>query len=57
MSENFGDEFLKEKWPAWQRLFAKLWGIVEGGGYAPLEVRLTTFNRTQVRKARDEILN
>lgn len=57
MSENFSSGFLKEKWSAWQRSIARLWGIVEGRGYAPLEIRVTTFNRKEARKTRDRILS
>ena len=56
MSENFSNKFLNEKWPAWQRVIARLWGIVEGRGYAPLEIRITTFDRKEARKVRDKML-
>ena len=51
LSENFSEHFLKEHWPWWARPIARLWKIVEGYGYAPLEWRIT-FNK---KVARDEI--
>ncbi|WDR04482.1 DUF4336 domain-containing protein [Devosia rhodophyticola] len=56
MSENFSETFLAKHWSGWQRWIARLWGIVEGKGYAPLELRLTYFNRKPARAARDKIL-
>jgi len=55
LSENFSEKFLRENWSGWQRWIAKLWGIVEGRGYAPLELRLTS-NREGVRQLRDVML-
>ena len=56
MSENFSDEFLQKYWSPWKRWIARLWGIVEGKGYAPLELRLTSFSRSYLRDARDMML-
>ena len=35
---------------------ARLWGIVEGRGRAPLEWRLSFLNRRSARRARDRVL-
>ena len=51
LSENFGEDFLKRHWKAWQRAIANIWGIVVGRGYAPLELRFTWFNRQPAREA------
>lgn len=56
MSENFSDAFLQAHWSRWKRWIARPWGIVEGKGYAPLEVRLSFINRSSLRTARDKIL-
>ena len=56
LSENFSDRFLNENWKPWQRWIAKRWGIVEGRGYAPLEWRLTFFDRKATRRARDRMM-
>ncbi len=56
LSENFSEDFLKSHWRLWQRILARLWGVVEGKGYAPLEWRLSFFNRRAARKARDRII-
>ena len=55
-SENFSPGFLQRHWAGWQRWIARLWGIVEGRGYAPLEWRLSFFDRHAARSARDRIL-
>lgn len=57
MSENFTEEFLQENWSGWKRWIARFWGIVEGKGYAPLELRLTAFDKSSIRKSRDKILS
>ncbi|MBO6512109.1 MAG: DUF4336 domain-containing protein, partial [Roseibium sp.] len=49
-------DFLARHWKPWQRVIARLWGIVEGKGYAPLEWRLSFFNRATARKCKDSIL-
>lgn len=56
LSENFSEGFLARHWKPWQRWIAGLWGIVEGKGYAPLEWRLSFFNRRKARACRDRIL-
>ncbi|HKJ61776.1 MAG TPA: DUF4336 domain-containing protein [Hyphomicrobiales bacterium] len=56
LSENFSESFLQKHWSWWQRGIARLWGIVEGRGYAPLEWRLSFLKRAEARKARDTLL-
>lgn len=56
MSENFSDEFLHQHWSGWKRWIAHVWGIVEGKGYAPLEVRWSFLSRGPLRAARDKVL-
>ena len=56
LSENFNDEFLRANWQPWQIWLAKIWKIVEGWGYAPLEWRLTFFDRKATRAVRDKVL-
>lgn len=56
MSENFSEDFLREHWAPWKRRIARMWGVVEGKGQAPLELRLTAFPRSPLRKARDTML-
>ncbi|MGJ8537901.1 MAG: DUF4336 domain-containing protein [Parasphingopyxis sp.] len=56
LSENFSEAFLEKHWSWWQRPIARLWSIVEGKGYAPLELRATFRNRETARaKLRDLI--
>lgn len=57
LSENFSQKFINENWSWWQRWLANIWGIVEGRGYAPLEWRLSFFNRKATRAARDHVLS
>ena len=52
LSENFSESFLKAHWSAWKRVIARLWKIVEGKGYAPLEWRLSFFDRSYIRRAK-----
>jgi len=56
LSEHFSDSFLARYWKPWQHRIARLWGIVEGKGYAPLEWRLSFFNRRKARDAKARIL-
>lgn len=56
LSENFSREFLLENWAAWKRWIARRWKIVEGWGYAPLELRLTS-NRKAARQLRKAMLD
>jgi uncharacterized protein DUF4336 len=50
LSENFSRAFLEKHWSWWQRPIARLWSIVEGKGYAPLELRATFRNRETARE-------
>ena len=56
LSENFSEDFLQAHWRNWQGRIARIWGIVEGRGYAPLEWRLSFFDRQSTRAARDRVL-
>lgn len=56
LSENFSERFITQHWKGWKRWIAKPWGITEGKGYAPLEWRLSFFNRKATRQARDRLL-
>jgi len=56
LSENFSDDFMQKHWSGWKRIIARLWGIVEGKGYAPLEWRLSFISRSYLRQARDKVL-
>ncbi|MBL7250412.1 DUF4336 domain-containing protein [Alloalcanivorax marinus] len=49
-SEAFSDDFLRRHWKPWQRWIARLWGITERPGKAPLEVRLSTLRRRRARQ-------
>lgn len=57
LSENFTSEWLSEHWGRWQRPLARLSGIVEGKGYAPLDWRLTFLQRDRLRAARKQMLD
>jgi len=50
-SENFSEAFLSAHWSGWKHRLARVWGIVEGKGYAPLEWRLSFFRREAARGA------
>ena len=50
--EAFGDEFLRKYWPGWRRWVAYLGGITAEDPCAPLDWRLSFFNRKQARVAR-----
>ncbi len=56
MSQNFSSAFLCEHWARWQRPLARLAGMIEGKGYGPLELRLTTLNRRLARDAVEKML-
>lgn len=56
LSENFSAAFLQRHWRWWQRPIARLWKIVEGYGYAPLEWRLSFTDRAAARAALERIL-
>lgn len=49
LSQPFSDRFLKEHWPWWLRWIARRVGMVEGRGYAPIEVRSTFRHRESAR--------
>lgn len=51
LSEAFSAAFLRRHWSAWQRWIARLWGITEDAGKAPLEVRLSFIDRRGARTA------
>ncbi len=51
LSENFSEDFLREHWGGWKTRIAKLWRIVEGYGYAPLEMRLSWWRKKPAREA------
>ncbi|MBF5056451.1 hypothetical protein Y5W_01745 [Alcanivorax sp. 521-1] len=55
-SEAFSDDFLRRHWKPWQRWIARLWGITERPGKAPLEVRLSTLRRRRARERVRRIL-
>ena len=56
LTVNFSEQFLRAHWSWWRRVIAHRCGIVEGRGYAPLEMRLTWFDRTQARLALEKVL-
>lgn len=56
LSENFSEHFLREHWRWWQRPLAKLDGITEGQGRAPLEWRLSFLHRKRARAALRKML-
>ena len=51
LSENFSARFLHSHWRWWQRPLARLDGITEGQGFAPLEWRLSFLDRRPARAA------
>lgn len=56
LSENFGSDFLTKHWSWWKRAIARVWKITVPWGYAPLELRLSWFDRASGRKAVDKML-
>ncbi|OCC22521.1 DUF4336 domain-containing protein [Croceicoccus estronivorus] len=52
LSENFSAAFLQAHWAPWQRAIARIWKIVAGWGYAPLEWRLSFFDKSHLRRAK-----
>ncbi len=56
MSQNFSERFLHDHWSWWLRTLARLAGMIEGTGYGPLELRLTTTNRRQARATLGKML-
>jgi len=53
----FDERFLIEHWPRWFRPLARLGGITVADPKAPLDLRLTFFDRAAARRARDKILS
>ena len=51
LSQPFSEDFLKTHWPWWLRWIARRVGMVEGRGYAPIEVR-STFRRRDSARAK-----
>ena len=56
LSEHFSEAFLKTHWSFWQRQLARLWGIAEGKGYAPLDWRLSFLSRRHLKQAKERFL-
>ncbi len=56
MSQNFSSAFLRDHWPWWMRMLARLAGMTEGKGYGPLELRLTTMDRRSARATVEKML-
>lgn len=48
-SQPFSEGFLKRHWPRWLQWVARRIGMVEGKGYAPIEIRSTFFHRAEGR--------
>lgn len=51
LSQNFNHDFLAKHWGGWKHVLARVWKITTDAGYAPLEVRLSFFNRKAAREA------
>jgi hypothetical protein len=49
LSQPFSDAFLKRHWPWWLRSLARLAGMTEGTGHAPIEIRLSFRHRATAR--------
>ncbi len=56
LSENLSEAFLEAHWGWLARRVAKLWKITEPWGYAPLELRMTWFDREPARQALSRLL-
>jgi hypothetical protein len=56
--ENFSLNFLRDTpgWRGWRTAVARLWGITEPAGRAPLEWRLSFLRRAQARAALERVL-
>lgn len=50
LSQTFDDAFLRRHWALWQRAIARLWGITEDKGRAPLELRFGVWRRGPARE-------
>jgi hypothetical protein len=57
LSEAFSADFLRRHWSPWKRWIARLWGITEEAGKAPLELRLLTWRRRAVRRQIQELID
>ncbi|MCC0024297.1 MAG: DUF4336 domain-containing protein [Hyphomicrobiaceae bacterium] len=57
--ENFSEHFLQTDpgWSGWKRWVARVWHITEPFGMAPLEWRLSFFNRTRARDALHKVID
>lgn len=57
--ENFPLDFLRRTpgWQGWRTPLARLWGITEPYGMAPLEWRLSFVNRAPARRALERVLD
>lgn len=53
--QTFSPEFLKKEWRWWSFL-ARLSGLTEDQGKAPIDLRLSFINRAPARAARDKVL-
>ncbi|HEX3887574.1 MAG TPA: DUF4336 domain-containing protein [Phenylobacterium sp.] len=49
LSQTFSEEFLERHWPWWLRLVARLSGMTEGRGAAPIDYRLSFRHRATAR--------
>lgn len=56
LTENFSTDFIARHWSWWQRPIARVWKIIEGWGYAPLELRLTFRDRKTGQAKLERIL-
>lgn len=56
LSEHFSEEYIRHHWTWWQRPIARVWGIMEGKGHAPLEWRLSWLKKTDARKHMNDII-
>lgn len=56
LAQTFSESFLRAQWAGWQRWIARRWGITQGAGMAPLEVRLAFLNRRPARAAARKVI-
>ncbi len=56
LSEHFSDEFMKTHWKGWKHWIGRHWGIVEGVGYAPLELRFSWFSKKNAREKMKKLI-
>lgn len=57
LTENLSRSFLRAHWTGWQRWIARLWGITEPWGLAPLELRLSFLRRRRARAALEKVVS